>query len=244
MKISFDTSHPKIEAFRLAEARRYNEKYFKEDYWKEDLLGKRGNRGLSYDDPRHEKRFSFLANTFITTFPEMRSVLDAGCGPGLLLEALAAHNIKATGVDVSDVATASADRFLKSRGREVDVRTAPLTGLPFLNDTFDYTICLDVLEHMIFFDIPLAIDELSRVTKRCLICSINLDNPYQYHPSILSRDSWIVAFQVFGGLNPENDAIEKLVKLSAKPYPEYTWFVLQKGDSTCLSSIQSAISEL
>ena len=87
------------------------------------------------------------------------SLLDLGCGPGVLLRALAASTsgVKAVGLD------AGMDRLLQARAAPTP---APLTRgdalrLPFHDSTFDRVLAAEVLEHIA--DDAGALGELHRV---------------------------------------------------------------------------------
>ena len=70
------------------------------------------------------------------------SVLDMGCGTGLMLEALGplAHPV---GVDFSPLAL----KFCRQR-EIARLVCAPVESLPFRNEQFDLLLALDLLEHM------------------------------------------------------------------------------------------------
>ncbi len=86
-----------------------------------------------------------------------RRVLDLGCGPGNLLDVLAAHG-QVFGSDYS----ADALRFCVGRGYRRLFR-ADFHGLPVRDDSFDLVTCCDVLEHL--DDDRRALRELWRVLK-------------------------------------------------------------------------------
>ncbi len=88
-------------------------------------------------------------------------VLDAGCGPGILMQLLAEFGLDVTGVDHSDAAQALADPEIKSR-----IHVAELKELPFSDDSFDLVICREVLEHIPLRDYLTVIGELRRVSSR------------------------------------------------------------------------------
>lgn len=70
-----------------------------------------------------------------------RTVLDAGCAIGLLVETLADRGIDASGVDISEYAVGQAAGA--ARGR---CRVASLTDE--LDRHYDLIVCMEVLEHM------------------------------------------------------------------------------------------------
>lgn len=85
------------------------------------------------------------------------SVLDAGCGTGLLLQQIAGLG-SVQGVDLSEEAL----EFCRMRGIS-QVRRADVTDLPFADESFDVVTALDVLEHL--DEDGLALREWRRVLK-------------------------------------------------------------------------------
>lgn len=79
------------------------------------------------------------------------SVLDVGCGAGLLSEALARMGAKVTGIDLAqrsiDVATAhcQADRSIRSR---LSYKATSVENLRAQGHTFDVVTALEVIEHV------------------------------------------------------------------------------------------------
>lgn len=203
---------------RRRERAKYDLRYFAEEYWKEDLPGLSGNRGLSYDDPDHHQRFGFMASLLVEFFmPKL--FLDAGCGLGVLTDNMARTCDIAVGIDASLCAFTA--RFQAC----ANIAVAGVEALPFVENSFDLVFCSDVLEHVPVFDIGSALAELGRVSCKWVVLTINLDNPYYYHPTILSRSSW----QSLLDGNPQllqcelvEDALQR--RLQAK-YPEYDVFV-------------------
>jgi 2-polyprenyl-3-methyl-5-hydroxy-6-metoxy-1,4-benzoquinol methylase len=218
--------HPAIAALRKQELDKYNQGYFAEHYWREDLPGKTGNRSLSYDDPDHEQRFQFLFDVLIKDRARSR-ILDAGCGPGLLLQKMLSAGADAYGIDSSLHAVRA---FEARHGVPTGARVtlAHLHRIPFSDNAFEFSICLDVLEHLIVFDVLQAVTELCRVTSRRLICSINLDNPYRFHPTILSRESWGAAFESTNLVQLDVSETDRLNSLVKAKYEEYDLFVFRK----------------
>ena len=211
--------------FRRRERAKYDEQYYNDEYWKEDLPGKRGHLGLSYDDPQHLERFNYLASVIHRQFAGL-SYLDAGTGTGLLLRALQRFGADAIGFDASKVAVKKAREV---GGRRVLVSS--LEAISLRDRVADVVVCCDVLEHLPVFDIEPALAELARVARRFVVASINTDNPYRFHPTILSRESWETLFEMTGVLTPDADAEQTLQQQTAERYGEYDLFVYRKIDS-------------
>jgi 2-polyprenyl-3-methyl-5-hydroxy-6-metoxy-1,4-benzoquinol methylase len=218
--------HPVVVSLRARENAKYNAAYFSEHYWREDLPGQTGNRGLAYNDPAHERRFQFLFQSLVADHAQGR-ILDAGCGPGLLLERALKAGFDAYGVDRSRHAL---DLFQHRQHVPCDYRViqSDLGNLPFPNDFFELTICLDVLEHLIVFDVIPAVVELCRVSAGTIVCSINLDNPYEFHNSILSRESWTSIFESTNLVTTDKEQTAALNDLVKATYEEYDMFVFRR----------------
>jgi ubiquinone/menaquinone biosynthesis C-methylase UbiE len=87
------------------------------------------------------------------------SVLDLGCGGGLLA-LLKRKQVTLTGVDIS------ADCALISRRNGYDrACVAELTSLPFLDQSFDYVVSLDVMGHIEFAEKNAVLAEIKRVLR-------------------------------------------------------------------------------
>ena len=218
--------HQAVSVLREDEQAKYDQRYFNEDYWREDLVGQSGNRGLTYDDPTHHNRFAFLYDRIIAPYCP-NSLLDVGCGPGFLLEQALSLGIDAQGIDSSGVArdlfsarasSAWCDRFV----------VGSIAKMSFADNSFDLCVCLDVLEHLIVFDIFSAVYEICRVSSRSIICSINLDNPYEFHPTILSRSSWIAVFESTGLVQYDHETSDTLNESVGARHPEYDCFVFHR----------------
>ncbi|MGP1345507.1 MAG: class I SAM-dependent methyltransferase [Phycisphaerales bacterium] len=214
---------------RKAEHDKYNQKYFEHHYWAEDLPGKSGNRGLSYDDPDHILRFSHIADTLVGTF-NFDSILDAGCGTGILLPMLADRGKNVTGVDISSAAREVYTRQT-SRMHAPTFLLSPLHELPFPDDHFDLVWCSDVLEHIPIFDIPRSIGELIRVSRSTIALTINLDNPYDFHPTILPKSLWEEMFTQSKAMRIDRQKESILQNRLTRKYPEYDAFVFTCDDS-------------
>jgi len=88
---------------------------------------------------------------------ENQAILDAGCGVGAFTEHLLQDGNAVHGVDFS---TGSL-KFAAQRG--LAPVCADVCALPFASGTFDLTLCISVLQHIV--DYSGAIHELHRVTR-------------------------------------------------------------------------------
>ena len=94
------------------------------------------------------------------------SVLDVGCGDGLLLQMLAQKGIQAQGVDISDVAVKECNK----KGFTVQKNDFTTDLLPFEKGSFDTVIALDVLEHV--YNPEKLLSEMNRVSKSNIVISV------------------------------------------------------------------------
>lgn len=80
---------------------------------------------------------------------ESASVLDVGCGAGILAEALAARGAVVTGIDLAAESIAVARRHAADRGLTIDYRLAAVETLAEQAPaSFDVVTCLELLEHV------------------------------------------------------------------------------------------------
>ena len=103
---------------------------------------------------------------------EYTSLLDAGCGDGEALVRLQ-HILprETTGIDI-DVKQID---IAKSKISDVKFEVRDLMKLPYLDDSFDLVICLEVLEHVANPESILS--EIARVSAKHLIISVP-NEPY------------------------------------------------------------------
>ena len=98
-----------------------------------------------------------LLNKYFSKRRDLK-ILDAGCGPGVMLPTLAKYG-DVVGVDMSDDAL----QFAKKRGKVVK---GNIMSLKFKDETFDLVICMDVLYHTWVDDETKALKEFNRVLKK------------------------------------------------------------------------------
>lgn len=112
------------------------------------------------------RRFFQTIDSLVDTLPH-RSLLDAGCGEGLILKLLATNgHASCIGVDLDPARIALADQNLASGMLLV----GNVEHLPVADDAFDLVLLLEVFEHV--GDPAQALREVHRVTRRYLLASV------------------------------------------------------------------------
>lgn len=78
-----------------------------------------------------------------------KTVLDVGCGGGILSEAMAGLGAHVTGIDLGEAPLAVARLHLKESGRNVDYRYVSAEDLAAERPaTYDVVTCMEMLEHV------------------------------------------------------------------------------------------------
>ena len=91
---------------------------------------------------------------------KLKTVLDVGCGTGLLVKFLNKNHFKATGCDTENEAIRTAKRI-----NNVNVIKASATNLPFNKNTFDLITSVSVIEHLTPGDVISFIIQTKRILK-------------------------------------------------------------------------------
>lgn len=78
-----------------------------------------------------------------------KTVLDVGCGGGILTESMAALGAKVTGIDMGTAPLAVAKLHLKESGHDIEYMKTTAEELAQTHrGTFDVVTCLEMLEHV------------------------------------------------------------------------------------------------
>jgi SAM-dependent methyltransferase len=121
-------------------------------------------------DPRLDRKFARICELVRAQLP-VEAFLDAGCGDGRYLAALAAElPARTAGVDPSERIVETA----RARAPHADLRQANLESLPFRDAEFDLVLSTQVIEHVL--DAPAAVRELARVLRPGGALVISTDN--------------------------------------------------------------------
>lgn len=77
-----------------------------------------------------------------------KTVLDVGCGGGILSEAMATQGARVTGIDLSRSSIAVAKRHSRKMTNSIDYRCMAVeTLLKIMPKSFDIVVCMEMLEH-------------------------------------------------------------------------------------------------
>jgi len=91
------------------------------------------------------------------------TLLDIGCGGGLLSEVLAAQGFRVCGIDPSAGSIEAARRHADETGLDIAYHVGTGERLPFDGESFDAVCCCDVLEHV--DDLDEVVGEAARVLR-------------------------------------------------------------------------------
>jgi ubiquinone/menaquinone biosynthesis C-methylase UbiE len=97
-------------------------------------------------------------------FDKTASVLDLGCGAGVLMERLLESGYKTTGADVSeDMLALARERLSRFPAGDFRLWQANCESLPFRDGEFDVVLCMGVFGYV--EDVDRAVGEIRRVLK-------------------------------------------------------------------------------
>ncbi len=117
-----------------------------------------------YSVPAESER---ILDTICHVPPDVRSVLDVGCGNGTFLKALLKRQLNRLEVVVG------VDRSRTALGHVAAPRIlATITHLPIRSRTFELVACQEVLEHLPHRSFSLALGELARVSSKWILITV------------------------------------------------------------------------
>lgn len=94
------------------------------------------------------------------------SVLDLGCGDGTLLDSLKLRGNNVEGLDISQEAA----KKCEAKGHKAELFDFSDGNLPYADNSFDYVVMLDVLEHL--YDPDTLLAEAKRVSRQFVVLSV------------------------------------------------------------------------
>ena len=143
--------------------------------------------GAPYQRDEHWTRFFGQIADHIVSGIQPRHVLDAGCGIGLLVEALRGRGVDAEGIDLSSHAIASVSEPMK-----------PFCAHGSIADEFparyDLIVSIEVVEHMPARDGERAVANMCRHADDVLFSSSPLDYREPSHVNVQPLEHWAELF--------------------------------------------------
>lgn len=118
---------------------------------------------------------------------EPKTVLDAGCAKGFLVDALRERGVEAYGFDISDYALAEVRADVKPYVWKASI----LEPLP---RGFDLTVCIEVLEHLPEEHAAQAVANLTRTSDDILFASTPEDFEEVTHKNVQPLEYWAALF--------------------------------------------------
>jgi SAM-dependent methyltransferase len=148
-------------------------------------FGADGNEEYKRDD-RWLEFFGSIADRIVADI-EPRTVLDAGCAMGFLVEALRDRGVEAYGIDVSDYALEQIREDIKPYCSRASV-TDPLP------QRYDLIVCIETLEHLTPADSERAAANLSAQTDDLLFSSTPSHFKEISHLNVRPPEYWAELF--------------------------------------------------
>ena len=161
-----------------------------------DVYEQRG--GMEYGepvvpDPTLDRKFAVLTEELRALLPA-ESYLDAGCGDGRYLAALAGLGPppqRIVGIDIAESILETARRATAAVGIDPELLRANLERLPLGDAEFDLAVSIQVLEHLV--DPAAGLRELGRVLKPGGTLLLSTDNSRNLITRTLNAPRWAVA---------------------------------------------------
>jgi ubiquinone/menaquinone biosynthesis C-methylase UbiE len=107
--------------------------------------------------------FTRTAAEVAASLPAGSRVLEVAPGPGFLAIELAKLGYAVTGIDISKSFVRIAGRNASDAGVTIDFRRGDVARMPFVDDTFDFVVCVAAFKN--FPDPVAALDEVHRVLR-------------------------------------------------------------------------------
>ena len=153
----------------------YNEYYYAHDC------------GIPYERNDHWMTFFAGIARNIARKLQPKTMLDAGCAMGLLVEQLYLHDIDVHGIDISEYAIGKAPEAVRDRVHVASLAD-PIEGW------YDLVVTVEVIEHIPDPQATAALDNLCAVTNAILFSSSPHDYAEATHINVKSPDQWSVLF--------------------------------------------------
>jgi len=221
--------------------RTYNGEYYDKDYF----ITPGGKKYVKEDGSIHSWSYSNPTGDWEGVLPIVKSwkkvfrpvkMLDVGAGRGVFTSYSIEQGIDAFGFDFSDFAV-NEGRFHKCPKDKLIQHDASQRW-PYETQSFDFTICLDLMEHIYSTDIDFVINEIYRVTNKYVFCEIATDEKVNFmlkkndivpkefegyslagHVLLQNKSWWIKKLERLGW-NIRQDLVDEFFKCIVPPHDE------------------------
>jgi len=154
----------------------FTEKYYDKDYFvtpggKKCILPDGTTKEWSYANPSGDWHGTApIIKAWKDVF-NPKKMLDVGAGRGVFLGYAQEMGVDAIGFDFSDFAVGEG-RFFKCEEGTL-IKHDVTERFPYLDNSFDFVVCLDLMEHIYEEDVSSVIDELYRVCNKYVFLQIS-----------------------------------------------------------------------
>lgn len=124
------------------------------------------------------------------------SLLDVGCGPGMMVRHLLESRPREFSVTGCDRSAAMVDAARRNTGKAAIFSVGDIEEMPFADCGFDVALAMGVLEYV---DVPLALREIARVVRPGGLVVVTMLNPLSPYRLVEWGLYW-PARRVLGGL--------------------------------------------
>ena len=147
--------------------------------------------GLPYERNDHWLNFFGLVADEIIRSLKPRTVFDAGCALGFLVEAFWDRGVVAKGVDISEFAISQVRRDMQPYCKQSSL-TAPIEG------KYDLVTCIEVLEHLLPEQTETVIANITAAADTVLFSSSPSDFTEPTHFNVRPLINWLSLFAQAG----------------------------------------------
>lgn len=160
--------------------------------------------GVDYTDREYwSSFFGRMAKKIVDEF-NPKTVLDAGCASGYLVEALRDLGVQAYGVDISEYAISIAREDIKGYLYVQSLTDDLPKDFP---KTYDLVVTIEVLEHLYADDGKKAIEKLCTYSDTIIFTSTPYDLNNKTHVNVQQREYWV---EIFARNSFYRDLIQKV----------------------------------